>query len=494
MYKVRNYHSMLDDERGEQTTFSTLQGTFFDAFNIMKRYTLLVIIITLVFAIGSLGIAVATYEEEYRVDASFTVTPVTSSDSTSGFLEYYFNYTSGVSETFARVFPVIAGSENLKNAIRYDLGRPMNGTITATPIEGSNVFEVRVVSNNRNDADEIMTSFVNNFPKICDYILGDVRLSTVYRSPIPTEPSNPPAYVSKAIYGCLFGLLISCAIFFVMAIFRSTIKNKKDVEIMLNGKCVCELPFVNRKKGAKNNDVLITASGKKQEFLESVRTMKKRVVDSLRENDQVIAVTSTQYGEGKTTVAFNLAKALASSEKKVLLLDLDFTTKEMQKKLFKKPEDAIGITEYCKEKADFEQVIHRYKASFDVTCAGWEDVKNNDPHIEKFLEQARERYDYIIVDTPPCNMLIPSAAVVALCDAVIYVVLSDVTPLSDIKRAFNDILYNEFTFLGFVVNGVAEGVGYGNYARYHYGYGYGYGYGYKYNYKYGNYNNNNDKL
>lgn len=494
MYKVKGYDPMLDAEQKEQTTISTLQGTFYDAFNVMKRHVLVVITIAVVFAIAALSLSILTYEEEYQVDASFTVTPVTSSDSTSGFLEYYFNYTSGVSQTFARVFPVIASSENLKNAIRYDLGRPMNGHISATPIEGSNVFEVKVVSNNKNDADDIMTSFVNNFPKICDYILGDVLLNTVYRSPIPTKPSNPPSYISSAIYGLLFGLLISCAIFFIIAIFRNTIKNKKDVEIMLNGKCICELPYVDRKKGAKNNDVLLSASGKKQEFLESVRTMKKRIVDSLRENDKVISITGTQNGEGKTTVAFNLAKALASSEKKVLLLDLDLTTKELQKKLFKKPEEVFGITEYCKGQADFEQVIHRYKSSFDITCAGWEEIKNNDPGIEKFLELARERYDYIIVDTPPCNMVIPSSAVIGLCDALVYVVLSDVTPLSDIKRAFNELSYNEFTFLGFVVNGVAEGVGYGNYSRYRYGYGYGYGYGYKYNYKYGNYSNNSDKL
>ncbi len=437
---------------------------------------------------SAFGLSVLTYEEQYEINASFTVTPVTSSDNTSGFLEYYFSYTSNTSETFARVFPVIASSENLSNAIRYDLGRPMNGKITATPVEGSNVFEVKVTSNNKKDANDIMTSFVNNFPKVCDYILGDVRLKTVYHSPLPDKPSNPPTHFSNAIYGLILGLLISCAIFFVMAIFRSTIKNKKDVETLLNGKCICELPHINHKKGTKNNDVLVTASGKKQAFLESVRTMKKRFMDSMRENDKVVSVTGTQYGEGKTTVAFNLAKELASSEKKILLLDLDLEKKDLQQKLFKKPEDIVGITEYCKKTADFEQVIHQYKPNFDVACSGWQEIKSNDPGIEEFIKQARERYDYIIVDTPPCSSLVQSAAVIAHCDALVYVVRSDVTPLSAIKRSFNDILYNDFTFLGFVVNDVAEGVSYGNYSHYRYGYGY------KSKYKYGNYGNVSDKL
>ena len=370
MSKTKNYDPVFDEDQGERTTFSNLKGTFIDALNIMKRHLILVVLITAIFAACSLGYSVMTYEERYEIDASFTVTPVMSSDSTSGFLEYYFSYTSNVSETFARVFPVIARSENLNNAIRYDLGRPMNGKITATPVAGSNVFEVKVSSNNKKDADDIMTSFVNNFPKICDYILGDVRLNTVYRSPIPNEPANPPAHARNTIYGFFFGLLISCAVFFVAAIFRSTIKNKKDVEIMLNGKCICELPHINRKKGANASDVLISSSGKKQVFLESVRTMKKRVVDSLRENDKVISITGTQYGEGKTTVAFNLAKALASSEKNVLLLDLDLAKKDLQKKLFENPEKVVGIAEYCKKMADYEQVIYHYKPNFDIVCSG----------------------------------------------------------------------------------------------------------------------------
>ena len=368
----------------------------------------------------------------------------------------------------------------------------MNGQISASSVEGSNIFEVKVTSNNKTDADDILTSFIKNFPKICDYILGDIRLDTVYRSPIPTTPSNPPSYFIDTIYGFVLGFLVSCAIFFVVAIFRNTIKNKKDVEIMLNGKCICELPHVNSKKGTKNSDVLISASGRKQAFLESVRTMKKRVVDSLRDKDKVISVTSTQNNEGKTTVAFNLAKALASTEKKVLLLELDFTKKDLQKKLFKKPDEVVGISEFCKNIVDFDKIIYRYKSGFDITCVGCKDIKTNDLGIKKFFEQARQRYDYIIVDTPPCNSLIDSAAVISQCDALVYVVRSDVTPISAIKSAFNEILYNKFNFLGFIVNDVAEGAGYGNYS--HYRYGYGYGYGYKYKYKYGNYNNNLDKL
>ena len=183
MDKERNYDYMFDEEQGERTTLSSLKGTFIDTLHIMKRHVLAVILITVIFAAGSLGMSVLSYEEVYQVDASFTVTSVSSVDGTSGVLKYYFNYTSGVSETFSRVFPVIVSSENLETAIRYDLGRPMNGQISATSVEGSNVFEVKVTSNNKQDADDIMTSFVKNFPKICDYILGDVRLTTVYLRP-----------------------------------------------------------------------------------------------------------------------------------------------------------------------------------------------------------------------------------------------------------------------------------------------------------------------
>ena len=65
MDKAKNFDPLFDEDQGEQTTFSTLKGTFIDAIRLMKTHFFLAILVIVIFSVGSLGLSVLTYDEVY---------------------------------------------------------------------------------------------------------------------------------------------------------------------------------------------------------------------------------------------------------------------------------------------------------------------------------------------------------------------------------------------------------------------------------------------
>ena len=103
--------------------------------------------------------------------------------------------------------------------------------------------------------------------------------------------------------------------------------------------------------------------------------------------------------------------------------------------------------------------------------------------MEKLLSEMRNHYDYIILDSPPINMVTDAAILANLTDGVLFVVRNGHAERGSVQHAVEQLEYAHAKILGFVLNGVtSEGHGYGKYKRYgykRYSYGYGYGYGYR---------------
>ena len=108
----------------------------------------------------------------------------------------------------------------------------------------------------------------------------------------------------------------------------------------------------------------------------------------------------------------------------------------------------------------------------------------NAEHIRKAFDSVREKYDYILVDTPPCGLISDALFIAQASDAALYVVLQDSVRVSKIRSGLDNLMSSNIRVIGGILNGALSGItGYG----YNYGYGYGYGkYGYG-GYKYGTY-------
>lgn len=200
---------------------------------------------------------------------------------------------------------------------------------------------------------------------------------------------------------------------------------------------------------------------------------------------KAIAVTSARAHEGKSSVAFRLAKSMAALEKRVLYLDCDIRNSIIQKR-YQIVGEFKGLSEYLCGKSQLEEIVyHTDDKWMDMIFAGA--VAPNPSELISgslfgdLMSFGRHNYDYVILDTPPVNLVVDGLLAAKQCDGTILVVESGSTERAQAEKAKQQLQYAGIKILGAVLNKAgAEG------GRYGYGYGYGYGhYGYGYGRNYG---------
>jgi tyrosine-protein kinase len=172
---------------------------------------------------------------------------------------------------------------------------------------------------------------------------------------------------------------------------------------------------------------------------------------------QVIAVTSPAAGEGKTLTAINLAGALArgSDDARVLLIDADLRRPAVAKQLAI-DEFSQGLTEIVDNAATtLDNVTQKLRPfNLSVVPAG---IRRNavhqilrSPRLERVLAEARQRYDFVVLDTPPLLPVFDSALLANAVDGVLMVVAANQTPRKLLGEALN--MLDPAKVLGIVFN------------------------------------------
>lgn len=243
-----------------------------------------------------------------------------------------------------------------------------------------------------------------------------------------------------------------------------------------------------------------------EEAYKSVRT--NIMFSVMKKGCKKIVVSSSSPSEGKTTTTINLAITFAQADQKVLLIDGDLRKPKIHH-YFSVP-NAPGLTNYLgstvstsrNDRIDLFDVIHPTEfENLSILCSG--SIPPNPAELlgselmSNFLDEIANDFDYIIIDTPPINVVSDALPVIREADGVILIVRSNKTTHPDIQRAISSLEFIDAKILGFVVNFVGDAptskYGYNKYSRYSYGgkysYGYGskHGYGYGYGYGYGGY-------
>ena len=204
-------------------------------------------------------------------------------------------------------------------------------------------------------------------------------------------------------------------------------------------------------------------------------------------NVKVIAFTSARAHEGKSSLSFRLAKSLAGLNKKVLYLDSDIRNSKTKKR-YHIVEKTEGLSEYLCGQFSAEDIIYPTDDPYlDIIFSG-KYAPNPSELISgelfgDLIEALKEQYDYVIVDTPPANLVIDGVLAAKQCDVTILVVESGYTDRREAMR-LKAVLENAgIKIMGVVLNKMVL-------SKKHYGYGkYGYRkYGYKkYDYGYEEY-------
>ena len=189
---------------------------------------------------------------------------------------------------------------------------------------------------------------------------------------------------------------------------------------------------------------------------------------------KVITMTSSVPNEGKSSVSFSLAKTLAESGKKILMVDADLRKSVMAAKYHIQGIDK-GLSHYLTGQAEIEDIIYETEVDgFYLAVAG---PLTPDPTtlldsdaFKQFISKAREDFDYVIIDAPPLGVVIDAVIIGKYSDGVLLVIEQGVIKRKVVQDVIKQLKKGEVRILGAVLNKVDERIGaYGNY-EYKYSY------------------------
>jgi capsular exopolysaccharide synthesis family protein len=297
---------------------------------------------------------------------------------------------------------------------------------------------------------------------------------------------GPISPVAKNYY--LMGLLCGLIAFLLLVQIREPLNNKILFRTEIENKTKVPVVAEIIQTTQKNN--IAISEGKRTVIAEQFRALRTNLsFMGLNEQNKTILVTSSISGEGKSFVATNLALSITLTGKKVALLEMDLRKPKLSRELHVKRDP--GISGYLIGKSTLDEIIKptAFPNLFLVTAGP---IPPNPteligrPTFAKMMEEIKERFDYVIIDSAPIGPVTDSQLLNPYANITAFVVRHDVTPTVFMKMVEGLNRDKKFSNMCIIFNGVKpRGSSFLNYGFGGYGNGYGYGFGYGYGYGYG---------
>ena len=280
----------------------------------------------------------------------------------------------------------------------------------------------------------------------------------------------------------LIGLGLPFSFLYLKFLLDTKVNNRAEIENELTGLSVFgEVPQLSNSqpKMLKRNDQSALAEAFRifrTNLLHQLKFSKNQ--DPATVNSKVIYVTSSIKGEGKTFTANNLARVIASSNKKVLLIGADLRNPQIHM-YYNFDRDLPGVSDYLfNENLDIRSIIQKGKSDFknlDILSSG--SVPPNpaellvEDRFEELIDVAKSIYDYVIVDTAPTIYVTDTFLISKYADVTVYLVKQGLTEKKLLHHIKEVNSKNKLNHMALVLNGVISDTNFG------------YGYGYVYNEK-----------
>ena len=476
-------------EAGKNQNYIDISELLSRFFRELKKLWIPAIIVTAAFAVLFALRAKMNYTPMYQSRAMFTVSSGYSSDA---ILSYSYYYDNEAAKQLAAAFPYMLGTDVMNELVKNELGVSyINGSIRAEAVADTNLFILTVTSSDPQDAYDILEAVIASYPRVALYMVDYSQVIMKSEPTVPTAPYNSFSWKGSAVKGGMLGLGLSCLAALVLAMMRKTIFSAADLKASANVPILASVARTSAKKRRSGKGIIsLTHAGVDPDFVEAMRGLRIKLLRAMTEpGAQVILVTSTLPGEGKTTISANLALSLASSGLRTVLIDTDLR-KQDTKAAVGVNDTRPGLPEYMTDSnikvASMLSPVPG--SSLEVICstAAKRRPPMNAHKLEQLIERLRPDYDYIVLDTPPCGIISDAKFICRCADAIVYVVRHDYASRNQIVDSMQELADQKAKLTGCVLNDTpavshSKRYGYGQYGYGKYGYGktgykkYGYG-------------------
>lgn len=408
-------------------------------------------------------------------------------------------YRDTVIEKAANQFQRIFTSDALKNTIMKKMGKNnLPGTLTANIEKGTNLLIVKGISTDPVNAYRIVATAMENYMLVSDYVITDFVLETMKAPNVPIQSDDILFARTMAIRAFLIGFLVVAACIVFGFLQRDDVKNERQAKNALDVPLFATVYFeekkhvFRRKINKKKRSILITDSNVSFFYKETMSKIATKLeYQAKKENGKVILVASVSENEGKSTIASNLALALAKKKKNVLLFDTDLRRPALYKVFEKNVEKEQEIDQYLiPEKKTANEQVKIWKKEdmirepetglyclFGTKKYSKSDTLIRSKEMEELLQEARKSMDYIILDSPPGMVTSDVELLAEKSDLILLVVRQGVSCVGEINDMIDNLSGDDRKILGCIFNAVQSDIipWNGQYGYYHSYYGGYYG-------------------
>lgn len=253
---------------------------------------------------------------------------------------------------------------------------------------------------------------------------------------VPSSPYSPNLLRNLSVALAL-GVALAIGLAVLRETFDDRIRSLEDIEDKLG------LPFIGHTPYVADRDISIDGSNRFSALMEAYSSIRAGIDFSLPRSSNVIQLTSSQPGEGKSTTSVVLAEMFASFGRKTLLIDADLRRPSVAKLLgIEKPK--VGLVEVVLGHVPLEDAIVRgLHENFDILPIG--EIPPNPTEVlaskefEEFIQKCREEYSMVIFDSCPVMGLADAPMLSRLVDATVFVLEANALPFSRARAAIRRI-------------------------------------------------------
>ena len=434
----------------------SLQGA---ARQVLKNWWVVVCLALAVF-FGSTGLGILTYAPEYTASSTLVIR-VKGSDAYTSLAQ-----TTQMTAVYSEVFQ----SSALRNLISNSIGEEVEGNISCSQIEETNLLVLSATSSTPRQAYLLIHSALQNYEQVAGYVFTDAALEIVQEPSVPETPSNESFLIAHRVELTVLAALGAAALIVLIYLLRNTVKVAAKASSLLDGKVLGTVPYEKKRAASGRTTrktkgvpaLLLTSPLVSMSFAEANRRAATRLEAHLqRKQYQVLLVASVEENEGKSTMAANIAIALAEHGKRVILVDGDF----------RKPAQCTIFDRMGKKRPSFSDVVAGKlpwnEAVFQNEKSGfWElfqykTLKNpvallNGQRLSEILSVLRSEMDYIIIDCSPVAVAADAELWMRHADTVTLVVRQDRADVRVINDTVDLIWKSCEDFSGFILNAFQE--------------------------------------
>lgn len=373
----------------------------------------------------------------------------------------------------------IVTSPDVLQPVVQELGLPYSAQALAGKVQASNPALTVLLLVNATDSSPQQAAAIANAVSVQ---LGRVieRLETPTTQTVApvkvtlTDPALPPRAASSPnaqmniAVGLVLGLAMGLGWAFIRESLDNTVKTSNELDRLMDSPNLGSVLFDSNAKTQVLSALDTTAP--RSEGYRTIRTNMQFV--NVDNPVAVFVITSAAPGDGKTTVACNLAIAIAQTGKKVCLIESDLRRPRVMEYL--QLATGRGLTEVLSGQLKLEDALRTWGGGI-LTVLPPGAIPSNPSEIlgshqmSQVISELRARFDLVILDTPPLLAVSDAAILAAQTDGAVVVVRHGKTPRDAVRHAVGSLVQTNSRILGTVLNAVP--------AKRHDGYRYGYGYG-----------------